>query len=74
MFAKLVKHEFKASGRLIPFVYLAAIVLIAGNLLLNSQDIGWLKGLLIFLLVVNGIAMVVLTYVVVFFRYYRTFV
>ncbi len=71
MFAKLVKHEFLATRRVILFVYLAAILLIGGNILTSKLDIGWLNSVMIFLLAVLGVGMIILTYVIVFFRYYK---
>lgn len=71
MFIKLLKHEFKATRRIVPLVYLVTVFLILSNLLVRQLDIKWLSGLLLGLLVLVGLAEIVLTYVVVFFRYYK---
>jgi len=71
MFAKLVKHEFRATRRIIPFIYLATAMMIMVNLLVREMAADWLSNALMALLFVLGVSEVLMTYVVVFFRYYK---
>lgn len=71
MLAQLLKHEFRATRRLVPFVYLATLIIILGNLLLRQLDIPWLNTTMLVLMIVAGIGEVILTYVIVIYRYYK---
>lgn len=71
MFAKLLKHEFRATARIVPFIYLVALFMIATNLLTRQLNIGGLSVLLQFLMVVVGLAAILMTYVVIVTRYYK---
>lgn len=71
MFTRLLKHEIKATGRIMPFVYLAMVVMLAGNMLVQRMELAWLSGLLLVLLILLSVAVVLLTYVLVITRYYR---
>lgn len=71
MFTKLLKQEFKATGRIVPFIYLVTVFLILINLLTRQLDIKWLSGLLMVLLVIFGMAQILMTYVIVVSRYYK---
>ena len=71
MLAQLLKHEFRATRRLVPFVYLATLIIILGNLLLRQLDIPWLNTTMLILMIVAGIGEVILTYVIVIYRYYK---
>jgi len=71
MFSQLVKHEFKATRRLIPFIYLVTVLIILSNLAVRQLHMDWLSGMLLVLLILLGIGEVMMTYVVVFYRYYK---
>lgn len=71
MFAKLVKHEFIATRRIILFVYLATILMTGTNLLARNLDINWLSSMLLFLMVLLAVVQVVLTYALLIYRYYK---
>lgn len=71
MLAQLLKHEFRATRRLVPFIYLATLIIILGNLLLRQLDIPWLNTTMLILMIVAGIGEAILTYVVVIYRYYK---
>ena len=71
MFTKLLKHEFRATGRVVPFIYLVALFMILTNLLTRQLNIGGLSMLLQFLMVVVGLAAILMTYVVIVTRYYK---
>lgn len=71
MFAQLVKHEFRATRRIVPFIYLATAAMILINLLILEIAADWLSGVLMVLLFVLGLVGVLMTYVIVFFRYYK---
>lgn len=72
MFGKLVKHEFRATGRIIPFVFLVTIfmglITITGILL----NIDALIGVSFFFLIITLIAEVVVTYGLLIWRFYKT--
>ncbi len=70
MLRQLVKHEFKATGRIVPFVYLLTIGMALVNYLTIRTDTGWLGGLTMVLLVLLTLASVIVTYVLVISRYY----
>lgn len=72
MFRKLVKHEFIATRRLVPLVWLATVVLAAVNLIARQVDISWLAGTSMVFLVVLAVGQVLITYVVIVTRYYKS--
>ena len=71
MFGKLVKHEFRATRRIVPFIYLATAAVILINLLIREFAAEWLSGMMLVLLFLLGLAEVLMTYVIVFFRFYK---
>ncbi len=71
MFAKLMKHEFKATSRIVPFVYLVTLFMILTNLSVRQLGIQWLSSLFLALLILSGVAEILMTYVLVIFRYYK---
>ncbi len=71
MLTKLLKHEIKATGRVVPFVYLATAVMALVTYGISQIGIGWLFGLSMVLLILLAITEVILTYVLVVVRYYR---
>jgi hypothetical protein len=73
MLARLIKHEFIATSRVVPLVYGATIAMFLTNLLMRRFELKWLSGLLLVLLALLAIAQIIVTYVVVFLRYYKNF-
>jgi hypothetical protein len=71
MFAQLVKHEFRATRRIMPWIYLVTALLIGGSLLVDQLGIRWLRGLVLALMALGGLAGVIMTYVLTIQRYYR---
>lgn len=71
MLAQLLKHEFRATRRLVPFIYLATAIMILGNLLLRQLNIPWLNTMMLILVIIAGVVEIVMTYVVVIYRYYK---
>lgn len=72
MFGKLLKHEFRATRRIVPFIWLAVLVMASINLISGQIGIKWLSNTSMVLLVLLAIAQVVITYAVVITRYYRS--
>ncbi len=72
MFGKLVKHEFRATRRVIPFVFLLT-VFIAGMMTLSvALNLEAVVGISLGLLMIMVIAEVIITYVLIVWRYYKT--
>jgi hypothetical protein len=71
MFRKLIKYEFKATGRLVPFVYLATLVMALINYGISQIGIGWLFGISMVILILLGVTAVIVTYVLIISRYYK---
>lgn len=72
MLGKLISYEFKASGRLIPLVYC-----IVGMLAVTAVALSFFKFVIIvplvwMLLFLAGAAAMIITYVVIFMRFYRS--
>ena len=74
MFHKLVKHEFKATGRIILFLYLAAAVLSGVSLLLQkvANAIPLVSVAISLFSIILMIACPLVTYVIVILRFYRS--
>ncbi len=71
MFIKLLKHEFRATRRTVPFIYLATMFMILVNLLTRQLDIGWVSGFMMIMMIGFGAVQILMTYIVVFARYYK---
>jgi hypothetical protein len=71
MLDKLLKHEFKATQRIVPWVYLVTFFMVITSLLARPLGIKWLSGLLLVLMILCGIATILMTYVIVFYGYYK---
>lgn len=71
MFGKLIKHEFKATGRVVPIVYLATAMMAVVTYGTSQLGIRWLFSISMVVLVLLGVIEVILTYVLVISRYYR---
>lgn len=72
MFRKLLKHEFIATRRIVPMIWLATAVIAALNIISGRIDIGWLGNTSMVFLIILAIGQVVVTYAVVVTRYYRS--
>lgn len=72
MFGKLIKHEFRATRRLVPFIWLAVLVMASLNLISSQIGVKWLSTTSMILLVLLAIGQVIVTYVVIITRYYRS--
>jgi hypothetical protein len=72
MFGKLVKHEFRATRRIIPFVFLVTVILAVTMALSIILHLEALIGISLGLLIMMMIAQIVVTFVLVIWRYYKT--
>ncbi|MBN1892739.1 MAG: hypothetical protein JW780_08160 [Clostridiales bacterium] len=72
MFGKLVKHEFRATRRIIPFVFLVTVLVAVMMTVSVLLDLDAVIGLTIFLLILMVVAEVIVTYVLVIWRYYKS--
>jgi hypothetical protein len=57
---------------MIPFIYLATAAMILINLLIREIAADWLGGVLAVLLMALGLAAVLMSYVMIFFRYHKS--
>lgn len=71
MFSQLVKHEFRATRRMVPFVYLGTLGMGLVNMMSSRLDIEWLFQLSMLVLILLCVAEVILTYVLIISRYYK---
>ena len=85
MLGKLLKHEFKATGRLLLPIYIAFIIITpitAVYLRLNGTSLfpedsmffNVLSGLCMALYIIANIAMVTASYIVILYMFYKTMV
>lgn len=72
MFGKLVKHEFRATRRVIPFVFLLTVFIAIMMMLSVLLNLSAITGLTLALLIIMIVAEVTVTYVLVIWRFYRT--
>lgn len=74
MLGKLLKHEFKATSRILPFSYLACavffLVAFIARSILPDVSAAYLVPAVIFLL--SGIAVLILTYVLLIMRFHKS--
>lgn len=71
MLSQLVKHEFKATGRIVPFVYLMTAAMAVMNYLTARIGIRWLFTTTMIFLILLAVSEVIVTYVLVVSRYYK---
>lgn len=71
MLGKLIKYEFKSSGRLIPIIYLIVGLLTVTGVLLTFANLYIYTAIAFILLFLAGAAALVTTYVVIFLRFYH---
>ncbi len=71
MFGKLVKHEFRATARIIPFVYLVTIFLALVHIITSRFNLGTISKISLVLMVVMCFAQVAITFVLLIWRYYK---
>lgn len=71
MLNKLLKHEFKDTARVMPFLYVVVLVSTALSYISFITDIGWLTLSSSVLLLFLSIAGIVITFVVVILRFYN---
>ncbi len=71
MLIKLLKYEFKDTARIIPLFYLVTLIFAGMVLLAKTLDIGWFRMTTSFLLLLLGIAVAVVTLVVIVMRFYK---
>lgn len=72
MLGKLLKHEFKASGRIIPVIYLGLLAIFSMGFAAKQLNIPFLKTTASIFLLLGGIAAIIVTYVVIVMRYYKS--
>ena len=71
MFGKLVKHEFHATARIIPFVYLVTIFLALVHVITAKLNLGAVSKVSLVLMVMMCFAQVAIAFVLVIWRYYK---
>ncbi len=71
MLGKLFKYEIKDTSRLIPFFYLITAVMAGLSLLSGKLELGWFKATSSVLLLLVGIAVFIVTLVVICMRFYK---
>jgi len=71
MFSKLVKHEFRATARIIPFVYLVTIFLALIHVVTAKLNLGAVSKISLVLMVLMCFAQVAIAFVLVIWRYYK---
>ncbi len=71
MLGKLFKYEVKETSRIIPFFYAITAVLAVLSLLAGQLELGWFKVTSSVLLLLGGIAVFVVTLVVICMRFYK---
>lgn len=71
MFGKLVKHEFHATARIIPFVYLVTIFLALVHVITAKLNLGAVSKISLVLMVMMCFAQVAIAFVLVIWRYYK---
>lgn len=72
MFGKLVKHEFRATRRVIPFVFMLTVFIALMMTLSVALNLEAVVGITMGLLIIMIIAEVIITYVLIVWRYYKT--
>lgn len=71
MLGKLLKYEIKDTARIIPFFYIITALVAAMVLISKKLGLGWFKTTSSVLLILVGIAVVIVTFVVVVLRFYK---
>jgi len=71
MFGKLVKHEFRATARIIPFVYLVTIFLALVHVITTQFNLGTVSKISLVLMIIMSVVQVAVTFVLLIWRYYK---
>ena len=71
MFGKLVKHEFRATARIIPFAFMVTIFLALLHIISSRLNIGIASKLSLVLMIIMCIGQVMITFVLLIWRYYK---
>jgi len=71
MLNKLLKHEFKDTARIIPMFYLISLIFASMVLSAKTLDIDWFRMTTSFVLLLLGIAVSIVTFVVIAIRFYK---
>jgi len=71
MLSKLLKYEIKDTARVIPFLYLITVFFAVMSLTANKLNLGWLTSTSSAILIFVGIAVVIITFVIIVMRFYR---
>ena len=72
MQGKLIKHEFKATARLLPVIYLASILLALTCWISKILDLGTIFAMSQVFLFIGAAAVVMVTFVTIIMRYYKS--
>ena len=72
MFGKLVKHEFRATARIIPFVFLVTVFLALVHMLTVRLNLGVLANLSFVLVIIMCFAQIAVTVILIVWRYYKS--
>jgi len=72
MFSKLVKHEFRATARIIPFIFMVTVFLGLVHVLTVRLNLGVLSVFSLILTVLMCFAQVIIAYALVIWRYYKS--
>lgn len=71
MLTKLLKFEFKETARIIPFLYLVTLLIAAVSIGSSRLNLGFVKTTSSAILIVVGIAVLIVTFVVIAVRFYH---
>lgn len=71
MLSKLLKHEFKDTARIIPMFYLISLIFAGMVLSAKTLNIDWFKMTTSVVLLLLGIAVPIITFVVIAMRFYK---
>lgn len=71
MLGRLIKHDIRATARMIPISFIAASVAFLTGLIASAINNSYLLGLSTFLLIISIFAVNIITFVVVVTRYYK---
>ena len=72
MFSKLLKHELRATGRVMPFIYIATAFLLLVSYILHRLELGAVSNITLAVSLLGAVAMIVVTLVTIVMRYYKS--
>ena len=69
MFGKLIKHEFRATARIIPFVFLVTVFLALVHIVTGKLNLGAASRVSLVLMIIMSFAQIAISFVLVIWRY-----